>query len=136
MDIRIQQGFTLTELITIMVILGILAAVAVPKFVGNNAFENRAAADQAKAVLRYAQKVAVASHSSVTVNIQRVSPPAKCSTEVAAGVMTCQIPDSVSLSGTSTVVFDYLGRPVPNVATNTDVGGITITIQAETGYVH
>jgi MSHA pilin protein MshC len=128
-----ESGFTMTELITIMVILGILAAVAVPRFVDNETFQNRAAADQAKAVFRYAQKTAIASHSTVTVNLSNGAQ--NCSTAVVAGVISCVLPNSVELSGATSLGFDLMGRPVPNAAASAVVGGTTITIEAETGYV-
>lgn len=130
-----QCGFTLVEMITIIVILGIIAAVAVPRFADNNTFQNRAAADQVAAALRYAQKVAIASHSDVTVNIS-AGTPENCGSAVAAGVVTCVVNNNVIITDTTSVVFDFMGRRVPNAQTTTTVGGTTITIEAETGYVH
>lgn len=132
---RNQAGFTLVELITIIVILGVLAVVAIPRFTDNATFQSRAAADQAKAVLRYAQKTAIASHSPVTVNLLRGNPQ-NCSTTVVAGVINCVLPNEVTLSGAVSPGFDFMGRPVPNVAASAVVGGSTIIIEAETGYVH
>ncbi|MEK7810720.1 MAG: prepilin-type N-terminal cleavage/methylation domain-containing protein, partial [Pseudomonadota bacterium] len=55
-----QRGFTLVELITVMVIVGILAVVALPRFFDKNTFDSRGYADQVISTLRFAQKVAVA----------------------------------------------------------------------------
>lgn len=129
-----QRGFTLVELVTIIVILGIVSAVALPRFFDNPVFESRMAADQVKSALRYAQKVAVASRGAVTVNISTAA-DANCSSSVAGGVINCVIDDGVTVSGTTAVTFDWMGRPVPNVATALTVGTTTINIAAETGYV-
>jgi MSHA pilin protein MshC len=130
-----QHGFTLVELITIIVILGIISVVALPRFADNDAFRNRATADQVAAAIRYAQKVAIASHSTVTVNISNGA-PVNCGTAVVAGVITCVVPNDVELGGdTLSPAFDFMGRPVPNQVTTTTVGGTTITIEPETGYV-
>jgi MSHA pilin protein MshC len=129
-----QQGFTLVELIMVIIILGIISVVAMPRFADNDAFRNRAAADQTKAVLRYAQKTAIASHSPVTVNLLKGNPQ-NCSTTVVAGVINCVLPNEVTLSGAVPLGFDFMGRPVPNVTASVVVGGTTIIIEAETGYV-
>ncbi|WP_432383647.1 pilus assembly FimT family protein [Duganella sp. P38] len=56
---RRQAGFTMVELITVIILMGILGAIGASRFFDDTAFENRAYADQAKAIIRYAQKLAV-----------------------------------------------------------------------------
>ncbi|MBI4808359.1 MAG: prepilin-type N-terminal cleavage/methylation domain-containing protein [Nitrosomonadales bacterium] len=133
-----QRGFTLVELITVIVLVGIISVVALPRFASNDAFRARATADQVAAALRYAQKTAIASHGVVTVNISAAATP-DCGTTVTAGAIDCKIPDSVTIDKPLpwSVGFDAMGRPVPNIGDAVVVGTTTtITIEAETGYVH
>ena len=52
-----QRGFTLTELVIVMIITGILAVVAIARFSGRVTFDTRAYADQVRSALQYAQSV-------------------------------------------------------------------------------
>lgn len=62
---RRHRGFTLVELVVIMIIVGILAVVALPRFASRSTFETRGFADQTMATLQYARKVAVATGRNV-----------------------------------------------------------------------
>ncbi len=64
-----DKGFTLVELIAVLVIAGVLAAVAAPRFIGNDAFAARGAYGTMLSALRLAQKTAIAQRSNVAVNI-------------------------------------------------------------------
>ncbi|HEY5799154.1 MAG TPA: prepilin-type N-terminal cleavage/methylation domain-containing protein [Burkholderiaceae bacterium] len=66
---RYSRGFTLVELVTTLIIVGVLAAVAAPRFFTRSAFEGRAFVDQSRSLLRYAQKVAIAQNRSVFVRL-------------------------------------------------------------------
>lgn len=128
-----QRGFTLTELITIIVILGILAVAVLPRFFTVSAFEDRGSADQVKSLLRFAQKVAIAQHRNVSVTLAQGASP-DCTTTLTGGNLNCTVKSA--LTGTGTYTFDALGRPSPNAQATLTIGGTTITIEAETGYVH
>lgn len=132
-----QRGFTLVELIMTMVIVGILAVFVTPRFFDNNVFQERGAADQMKAALRYGQKVAIAQHKPVAVNITSAG-SSDCGTALTGGNVNCVISNSVAVAPPlpKTVTFNALGQPVPNAADSITVGATNITIEAETGYVH
>lgn len=129
-----QRGFTLVELITAIVIIGILAVAAAPRFFDNDVFQARGAADQVMAALRYGQKVAIAQHRAVDVNLSSGDNP-RCDSMLVASAVACVIPNGVAVNPAK-ITFDALGRRVPNAATTVSVGATTITIELETGYVH
>jgi len=52
---RLMQGFTLVELVIVIIVLGVLSSVAIPKFVGRASFEDYTVRDQLIARLRLVQ---------------------------------------------------------------------------------
>jgi len=145
------RGFTLVELVTVITILGLLAAVVGPRFVGRDAFASRGFYDEAQSVVRYARKTAVAWRRPVFVCVT--------ATAVAAGSvsgcgsllihpatgdpLTTTAPSGVTLSPTGNFSFNGAGRPNPNAQvtitlTSTIAGDPVrqIVVEAETGYVH
>ncbi len=65
-----QRGFTIVELIMVIVILGIISAVAVPRFFDRKVFDERFYFEEALSVIRYAQKLAVASGCYIQVLVR------------------------------------------------------------------
>ncbi len=128
-----------------MILVGIMGAVAVPRFFDNNVFQSRGFADQVKASLRYAQKVAIAQNrfvcaaftaNSVTLTLGTT---AACGTDFqspssgASYVITA--PSNISFAiQPADFNFSPLGRPSTAIAGAVDSS--TITVEAETGYVH
>lgn len=132
-----QRGFTLIELVTIMIIIGILAVTVVPRFFGSNVFQDRGAADQVKAALRYGHKIAIAQRGSVSVTVSSAA-VSDCGATLVGGNVNCVISNSVTVVPAlpKTVTFNASGQPVPNTADAITVGATVISIEAETGYVH
>jgi MSHA pilin protein MshC len=129
-----QRGFTLTELVVIIVIIGILAVSAIPRFFDNDAFQQRGAADQVKASLRFAQKVAVAQHRDVSVTLAQ-GVDTDCTITLVGGNLNCTI--ETALAGAGTYTFNALGQLIsPAAPATVTIGGTVITIEAQTGYVH
>ena len=136
----------MVELIMVMVIIGIIAAVAVPRFFDRNVFDSRGFYDQVISTLRYAQKAAIAQHRFVCVAFTSNSvtlttgATAACGTNLTGPTGTA--PYSVSSSNASFTAtpaafnFDALGRP--SAAQSITVSGYatSITVEVETGYVH
>jgi MSHA pilin protein MshC len=145
-----QRGFTLIELITTMILVGILAFVALPRMDLLRGWDEIGYRDRVKSTLEYARKSAVAQRrlvrvtiagSGLTVEAQVQTPEG----EGTAGWVALNLPgDSinsfaapgvVSLTpANDVVIFDALGRPDAAKAF-TVTGGGTINIEAETGHV-
>jgi MSHA pilin protein MshC len=70
-----QRGFTLIELIMVIVILGVLAVVAAPRILNTGDFAARGFHDETLSILRYAQKTAIAQRRMVCVTFDLVGNP-------------------------------------------------------------
>ncbi len=144
-------GFTLVELVVTIGILAIMAAVAAPRFFQASTFESRGFYDKSAAVIRLAQKTAVAWRRPVFVCVTTAA-VSTVTAGTAAGCGTAlKYPETladVSESGPSGVTlnaiefsFDAMGRPSVPGATITFTSSIAgdparqITVAAETGYV-
>lgn len=151
-----QRGFTVTELVVTITIVGILAAIAIPRFIGTESFASRGFYDEAQSVVRFAQKTSVAWRTQVfvciTANSVTASTVAGCGTPlvhpVTGAALSATAPSGVSLSPvsfsfTQPTALQVGGRPNPDAqvvitVTSTIAGDPArqIVIERETGYVH
>lgn len=150
---RISSGFSLIELVAVLVIIGALAVVAVPRFADSATYEARGFVDETAAAARYAQRLAAASGCAVQFSVaaggyslQHEDPcdsdtfgsfpvrhPAR--SENFAGTTPSGV--TVSVSGAGTLVFDALGRPSSSSQVTVSANGFsrTFIVHPETGYV-
>lgn len=150
------RGFTLIELVMVVLILGILAIFVLPRADLTRGFDEVGFHDAARATLEYARKSAIAERRHVRITlagnnlaltIDNAGPEA-----AGAGTFPRQLPlptpdrrcggalhqlcapPGIALGGPATLDFSPLGRPSA-AATYTVTGQDNIVVQAETGHV-
>ncbi len=139
----------MVELILVMVIAGILAAVAIPRLVGKNSFDTRGFTDELAATVRFAQKLAIAQRTPVFVRLT-ASDATLCYDAGCASFApgpggekpyTVTAPDGLTIvSAVPALQFDASGG-TSTLAAQLDIrvngaGAYHVLVERETGYVH
>jgi MSHA pilin protein MshC len=158
---RASGGFTMIELVTVMIILGVLAVVALPSLSGSSLFQSTSFNEQVRDALRYAQKAAVSHRrmvcatltaTTVTLTIATNFGDAACSATTLNGpngssAYAISPKSSITLSPTGSIYFEPSGMITTDA--NDDTGsspyngsitvsgtGTSIALQGLTGYVY
>lgn len=158
-------GFTIVEILVVVVILGIISLMAIPMISSGADFQIRAAANMIAADLEYAKSLAITNQNHYSIVFDAagdsyqmldssggvVEDPVRAGSGVAVDFSSDsrfgQVDiASVSFDTTDTVEFDYLGAPYNGFSSSLSSGeivltagqgAITITIVVEpvTGYI-
>ena len=143
-----RQGFTLPELVAVIILIGILSAVALPKLQGVLSFRDDAWHDQLVAALRYAQKSAVShrrlvcadlSATGLALTIAATNPATSCSTVLpgldgSSNAAASQGGAAASVSPSGSFYFQPSGRVTTDGA-GTTAALRTISIAGEDNIV-
>lgn len=146
-------GFTLIEIVVVLILMGILAAYAIPNL-NLDGFRSQGFEQQAMATIRYGQKKAIGTGCDFNVSIAATSCTLQwngtpgglgclAATTAVINPATGQTNfcDSSSPNSTtdlpSILRFDNIGRPVATMGDlNINLGTTTIIIEPETGFAH
>lgn len=139
-------GFTLVELVAVLVIMGVVAAVAAPRFFDNTVFTERGYADEIAASLRYSRRIAIASECNVrfTVNAAGYNAAQQTACNPAnAWAVAVQSPDRRALANAAptgvalgAAVFEFRAAgDLLNPVAPLNVGAHSVTVNSATGEV-
>lgn len=149
-------GFTLVELTIVLIVIGILGVIAMPKMFGSSTYQSQYFYNDVLSTLRYAQKLAMSSgchiQASMTSTTITLTKAASCTTgtftvavrDPALGTSTYvkTAPGTVTITPSiSAIYYDQLGKCY-NSSTSTVsdatviVGSKTINIVGQSGFTY
>lgn len=124
-----QKGFTLLELILVIILVGVLAAVAAPRLFSTAGYDQIAARDHAIQLLQQAQLQAMNQSSEcATVHISATT----------AWIPTTTADCSLITDNEQLVTFDIWGRPTTHAQIRMTMTGeslVQVCVEPE-GYIH
>jgi MSHA pilin protein MshC len=137
----------------VLVLAGMLAAIAIRRFAARSTYDRLGFLDQARSAIQFARKAAVAQRRNVRIGVtansvsvtravtagQGAPCPVALPNPATGGGFSLAAPDVLTLSPATTLVFDSLGRLVsPAAGASLSITGMAspIIVEPETGYVH
>ena len=151
---RASAGFTLIELVMVLVLTGVLAVFLAPRLSGIGDFNARGFHDETLAMLRYAQKTAIAQRRLVCVGFSAntATLTQDADQNPATGANGCEAnltgprgesPGLITGRGSAqyastpaVVVFDGLGQPDAGRSIQVQGHSVAVLVESVTGHVH
>ncbi len=141
------RGFTMIELMVVMVVMGVMASLAMPRLMDRRALLERGAFDQVRGMLVYARQLAMTQGRDVCLlaspNQARVvyanaggcAPGLPVSAPGQNTPYLINMAPGIALGGAALVRFNNRGQPVPAANQALSIGALILTVQLETGMV-
>lgn len=148
-----ERGFTLPELVLVLIIIGVMAAVALPRLQDGSGFKDEAWHQDVVSALRYGHHTAVAARrlvcatvgtNTVTLSIAGANPASSCSSTLPGPDGSANFTQSSTAPATSgaTLYFQPSGRVTSDGAGTTASdfkisisGQADVNVIGETGHV-
>ena len=126
----LQHGFTLVELITVLVILGLIAVAVLPRMLQRDTFETRTAQDTLLSAARQAQQLAM--NKAVSANVQLITDNTNkririSYTEGGAQTIDTSVPDGIDIDDAT---VSYSKRGDADAAVTIAVGDRSVCISS------
>lgn len=136
---RASRGFTLIELIAVIIVIGVLTIGVSSRFADSNSSVVQASRDDIIAALFFAQQTAMARNniqltiSSNSISVTENGNPLRIHSDAYPLI----VPSGTSIIATpSTFTYDKLGKTTPGrITVSRDGASATITVEAS-GYAH
>ncbi len=137
----------MVELIVVMLVMAVLAAVAAPRLSERNSLQERGFRDELKGMIEHSRKLATAQQRDVCLLLSATqvravyaagglctaAAPVAQPAGTAPYVLT--VPAGVTLGGATQLRFNPRGQPVPNANANISLGSLALSVSRETGFV-
>ncbi|TDY03839.1 prepilin-type N-terminal cleavage/methylation domain-containing protein [Thiohalophilus thiocyanatoxydans] len=137
-----HRGFTLVELIAVIIIIGILAVVLIPRFIDRGSVTPGAAQAQVIAAARHAQQLAMNNGGNVLFATDNSNKRVTITHGGSGSPMTIDLPDDITITAAN-ISYDSLGDAhdssgaLSGPLTLSIANGITRQVCIETtGYAH
>ncbi|PSU47012.1 hypothetical protein C9J12_16295 [Photobacterium frigidiphilum] len=144
-----QQGFTLVELVIVIILLGIISVTATSRLIGKSSFTAHIARDQAISITRQIQITAMQTDGTlnacqrlVITNVEneensRFGRPAACSSndDMFSDVLRGKLAEVTFTTSVTNIYFNLLGRPVDATGKRicTTSSGCKVTVHSRNG---
>lgn len=146
-----EKGFTVIELVMVIVVLGIVSLFVVPRFNSQSSFDSLSFHQELKTAIRYAHKLSIASACDIQVVVTASSyslfyPDSSCNPPDAFGsnpvshpVQTTAYngtaPTGVSITGFGNFYFNAMGSPSSSGTITVNPDSRQIKVNSLTGFV-